>query len=129
MQDPGLAAWIRLSLVPGLGAQAQRRLLSEFGLPSQVFAADRAALAPCVGDELASRIAANEAAADVAAAIRWAEAPGHTILTLADPEYPRRLLELPDPPTLLYMHGRTELLCARRLGDRGQPQRHAAGPA
>src|SRR5215510_7112715 len=115
MEEPSLAAWIRLSLVPGLGGQAQRRLLSEFGLPSHVFAADRAALARCVGDELASRIAANEAAADVAAAIRWAEAPGHTILTLADPEYPRRLLELPDPPTLLYMHGRTELLARDAL--------------
>src|SRR5262249_60426362 len=75
MQAPGLAAWIRLSLVPGLGAQGQRRLLSEFGLPSQVFAAGRAALARCVGDELASRIAGNEAAADIDAAIRWAEAP------------------------------------------------------
>src|SRR5262247_660226 len=115
MQDPGLAAWIRLSLVPGLGAQAQRRLLSEFGLPSQVFAAGRAALARCVGDELASRIAANGAAADVDAAVRWAEAPGHTILTLADREYPRRLLELPDPPTLLYVHGRTELLARDAL--------------
>jgi DNA processing protein len=115
MQDPGLAAWIRLSLVPGLGAQAQRRLLSEFGLPSHVFAAGRAALARCVGDELASRIAANEAAADVDAAIRWTEAPGHAILTLADREYPRRLLELPDPPTLLYVHGRTELLARDAL--------------
>jgi len=115
MQDPGLAAWIRLTLVPGLGAPALRALLSEFGLPSQVLNAGRAALTRCVGEELAGRIAANDGAAGVDAALRWAEAPGHAIVTLADHAYPRRLLEIPDPPAVLYVHGRPDLLVRESL--------------
>ena len=115
MPDPELAAWLRLALVPGLGGQALRRLLAEFGLPSQVLGAGRAALARCVREELAGRILADEGAVHVEAALRWADAPGHRIVTLADQEYPRRLLEIPDPPTLLYVHGRVELLARASL--------------
>ena len=39
--DPGLAAWLRLLQVRGLGASTIRRLLTSFGLPEGVFAAAR----------------------------------------------------------------------------------------
>jgi DNA processing protein len=110
MPDPELAAWLRLALVPGLGGQALRKLLSEFGLPSQALGAGRAALARSVGEAAASRIVADERGPAVDAALRWADAPGHAIVTLADREYPQRLLEIADPPALLYVHGRTDLL-------------------
>ena len=111
MPDPELAAWLRLTLVPGLGGQTLRKLLSEFGLPSQALAARRAALARSVGEDLAGRIlAADDQATGVAAALRWADAPGHTVVTLADREYPPRLLEIADPPAVLYVDGRTDLL-------------------
>jgi DNA processing protein len=115
MPDPELAAWLRLTLVPGLGGQTLRKLLAEFGLPSQALAAGRAALARSVGTELASRIVATESDAAVAAAQRWAEQPGHAIVTLADREYPPRLLEIADPPALLYVAGRVELLARPSL--------------
>jgi DNA processing protein len=115
MRDPELAAWLRLALVPGLGGQSLRRLLSEFGLPSRVLDAGRAALARCVGEELASRIAGNDTTAAVDAALRWVEVPGHAIVTLADRDYPRRLLEIPDPPALLYVQGQVELLARASL--------------
>lgn len=105
-----LGAWLRLTLIPGVGGQGLRKLLAEFGLPSQVLDAGHSALARCAGEELASRIASADVAAAVEAALRWARAPGHAIVTLADREYPRRLLEIPDPPALLYVHGRVELL-------------------
>jgi DNA processing protein len=47
--DGELAAWLRLTLVPGLGGPGLRNLLSEFGLPSQVFGAPRAALSRSPG--------------------------------------------------------------------------------
>ena len=35
----GLAAWLRLTLIPGIGGESQRKLLAAFGLPEQIFAA------------------------------------------------------------------------------------------
>ena len=52
----------------------------------------------------------EETAAAVEQALRWAQAPGHAIVTLADTVYPRLLLEIADPPPLLYAAGRLELL-------------------
>ena len=108
--DADLAAWIKLSLVPGLGGQRLRKLLAAFGLPAHVLAAGRAALAQFVSAEIASRIASGLDSPEVDAAVEWAGAPGHAVVTLADPDYPRPLLEIPDPPALLYLHGRRELL-------------------
>jgi DNA processing protein len=115
MPDPELAAWLRVALAPGVGGQTLRKLLAEFGLPSQVLAAGRSALARAVGDALARRILADDQASAVAAALRWAEAPGHAVVTLADRAYPPRLLEIPDPPALLYVEGRVELLARASL--------------
>jgi len=115
MPDAELQAWLRLTLVSGLGGQGLRKLLGEFGLPSQVLRAGRAALARSVGDALAQRILADEAAAAVDAALAWAEAPGHSLLTLGDGAYPQQLLEIPDPPALLYVIGDAALLARRGL--------------
>ena len=108
--DAELAAWIRLSLVPGLGGQSLRKLLGAFGLPRQVLAAGRAALARFVSAEIAARIVADAESAAVDAALGWAAAEGNAIRTLADDEYPQSLLQTPDPPALLYLRGRRELL-------------------
>jgi DNA processing protein len=111
MPDPELAAWLRLTLAPGVGGQTLRKLLTEFGLPSRVLAAGRAALARSVGESLAGTIAAADGeTAAIDAALAWARAPGHSIITLADRAYPPRLLEIADPPALLYVDGRGELL-------------------
>jgi DNA processing protein len=108
--DADLGAWIRLSLVPGLGGQGLRKLLGAFGLPQQVLAAGRGALARIVSAEIAARILSEADAGAIAAALQWAAADGHAVLTLADADYPQPLLETPDPPALLYLRGRRELL-------------------
>jgi DNA processing protein len=115
MPDAELAAWLRLTLVPGLGGQGLRKLLGEYGLPSQVLGAGRAALAGSVGDALAQYILADDCAATVDAGLAWAEAPGHSIVTLADATYPQQLLEIPDPPALLYVLGDVGLTARRGL--------------
>ena len=43
------------------------------------------------------------------------ELPGNHVLTLADTAYPRALLTMPDPPPLLYVKGRLELLQTRAV--------------
>jgi DNA processing protein len=109
--DADLEAWLRLSLTDGLGAQTLRKLLLEFATPEAVLAAPRRALAARVAPELAAAIAAGGAQEQrIAAVERWLEDPANRIVTLADGDYPQALLQIPDPPPLLYIKGRGELL-------------------
>ena len=113
--DDDLADWLRLALTPGLGAAGQRSLLSAFGLPGQVFATSRRQLATVVGETLADRLRGNDHDDAVDAHLQWAGEAGNRILTLADPDYPRTLLDTADPPTLLFAKGRVELLARPAL--------------
>jgi DNA processing protein len=105
-----LRSWLRLTLIPGIGGETQRKLLQAFGLPEAVFAAGRSALRAVIGDKAASLLLDSENDAAVSAACAWSEGAAQRIVTLADAEYPQALLEIPDPPTLLYVRGRPELL-------------------
>jgi DNA processing protein len=103
--DADLAAWIELSLVPGLGGQTLRSLLSTFGLPRHVFGASASALTRTVPEPLARSILQRNRTQAVEQALKWASGPRRTIVTLADAGYPRQLLEIADPPALLYVEG------------------------
>lgn len=105
-----LAGWLRLTLVPGIGGATQRRLLDALGLPEAIFSAGRGALRALIGDKAARRLLETGVDAAVDAALAWAAQPGHEVVTLADARYPKSLLEIADPPTLLYVLGRVELL-------------------
>ena len=109
--DAGLASWLRLTLIPGVGGETQRNLLRAFGLPEAVFAGGLSALRGVAGP-LAERLLLPDAAISSAieAALKWADEPGNRILTLADSDYPQALLRSADPPVLLYFKGRAELL-------------------
>jgi len=113
--DGSLAPWLRLTLVPGIGGETQRRLLQSFGLPEAVFAAGMKALTDVVGAAQAERLLAFDGTAGIEAATIWAEAPGNRILTLADADYPQALLECADPPTLIYVKGSAPLLNGKSL--------------
>lgn len=105
-----LAGWLRLTLIPGIGGETQRKLLAAFGLPEAIFAAGRSAIRGVIGDKASSLLLDTENQAAVSTALDWSGAAGQHIITLADPEYPQALLELPDPPTLIYVRGRIDLL-------------------
>lgn len=105
-----LQAWLRLTAVPGLGGEGQRKLLKAFGLPDAIFLAGYPALAAIVGPKSAEALLYHDATASVEAAMAWAQQPGNHIVTLADATYPQALLEQADPPALLYAKGRIELL-------------------
>src|SRR5262245_5519328 len=109
-QDPGLASWLQLTLTPGLGAATIRELLRQFGLPEKVLATPRAGLSRFAAPQALAGLDAEAVAREVERALRWVEQPGCAIVTLADSAYPRLLLEIADPPVLLYCRGRTELL-------------------
>jgi len=127
--DPELAAWLKLSLTPGLGGGALRQLLAAFGDPQRVLAASRAALAQHVADATAAAIRQSRTEEAVAAVGAWLEDPANRVLTLADNQYPPRLLQIPDPPPLLYVKGRAELLSRPSLAVVGSRNATAQGIA
>ncbi|HUH87291.1 MAG TPA: DNA-processing protein DprA [Pusillimonas sp.] len=108
-----LAAWIRLTLEPGIGATGARTLLAAIGLPQEIYGASAGTLAKHVPAEFASQLrkpATPEAQALIERTLEWLAEPGHHMLTLADPAYPVALLDTHDPPTVLYVNGRPGLL-------------------
>ncbi len=113
-----LSAWLHLAHARGMKPAALRALLGAFGLPQRVLAQPFDALAAVAGAQ-ASRAALAPPAAGFAqqcAAVQaWRELPGNALVTLADPAYPPRLLTMPDPPPLLYVKGRLDLLHARSV--------------
>jgi DNA processing protein len=110
-----LASWLRLTLTPGVGGQTQRKLLNAFGLPEAIFAAGRNTLSNAVGDRPARLLLDTENRSAIDRALAWSSQPGQHLLCLADPAYPQSLLQTPDPPTLLYIRGRLDLLNSAAL--------------
>jgi DNA processing protein len=109
-QDPGLASWLQLALTPGLGPTTLQRLLRQFGLPQAVLARKRGELAAFAAPGALAALDSETVARAVACALAWAAERNQHIVTLADESYPKLLLEIPDPPALLYARGRLELL-------------------
>jgi DNA processing protein len=103
-------AWIALHHIPGLGNEGQRRLLQAFGSPENIFATPAYALRDIVKPAVADAIASGMDEAALATAADWLQDPRNGIVTLADSDYPQALLNTPDPPMLLYIKGRRELL-------------------
>jgi DNA processing protein len=105
-----LAAWVRLTLIPGVGGESRRSLLKAFGLPQAIFDASLGELSGIVEQTLAERLSGHECAAEIELALDWAAQPGNHLLSLADADYPQSLLTSDDPPILLYAKGNRALL-------------------
>lgn len=105
-----LLPWLRLTLTPGIGGETQRKLLRAFGPPDAIFNAGRSALGAVAGNQAASLLLDQDNSAALEQALAWAAQPAQHLVSLADAEYPQSLLQTPDPPTLLYVLGRLELL-------------------
>ena len=124
-----LASWLALNQIPGLGNEGLRRLLQAFGSPAQIFATPPQSLKQVIQPAVAEIIAQgwNETALESIAA--WLTDPLNAIVTLADSEYPQALLNIPDPPLLLYVKGRRELLNRPALAVVGSRNATAQGLA
>ncbi len=103
-------AWIALDLIPGLGSEGYRALLRAFGGPAVALAQSAASLSAIVGPKVAQFISEGPNPEHLVRALRWLESEQNHLLTLADADYPRSLLEIADPPPLLYLKGRRALL-------------------
>jgi DNA processing protein len=102
-----LLPWFCLKSVPGIGNHLFKRLIDRFALPEMVFQASEEELTQVEG------ISARQAAAiqnfktpdRIRRELDQIIQKGLCITTLADPEYPSLLREIPDPPPLLYVSG------------------------
>jgi len=113
--DVSLEAWLALSLARGLGGEGARRLLKEFGSPEAVFAAPISSLRSVVKAEIAAEIGEGINRDATAPVLEWLEDGNNHIITLADSDYPQALLNTPEPPLLLYVKGRLDLLNSTAL--------------
>ncbi len=104
------AAWLSLDLISGLGGEKLRSLLIQFGTPSAILASPASVLSPFVGAKVAAAVAAGPDPEALAAALKWLEGENNHLLTLADDDYPPALLEISDPPPILYLKGKRALL-------------------
>ena len=111
-----LEAWLHLGLAPGVGNTSLIRLLTAFGSPEAVLASGRAALAAHLSPAQCSALLADPDPAQLEAAHAWLAQPGNSLMTLADNDYPASLLEIGDPPAMLYCKGRRSLLSQACLG-------------
>jgi DNA processing protein len=105
-----ISAWLRLSLTQGLGGESFRKLLVAFGGPEQVLGASRTSLTTVVSGKVADAILDAELRGDLAEAENWLSDINNHVVTLADADYPQALLQTPDPPPLIYVKGRRDLL-------------------
>ena len=105
-----LAAWIRLTLIPGIGGESRRQLLKALGDPEAIFAASPAALRSVLGGGVAERLLTHDCRIGIDTTLAWAAESGNQLLTLADSGYPQALLTADDPPVLLYAKGDIALL-------------------
>lgn len=117
MDHDELGAWLRLTLTPGIGNCAARRLLARFGLPQSIFQQTEAALQLCVPAAQAKALREIpqgwEALWQTTA--QWLanaapQGPARAIVSLGDLRYPQALLDTEDPPLLLYLMGPALLL-------------------
>ncbi|MGH8670971.1 MAG: DNA-processing protein DprA [Burkholderiales bacterium] len=110
MALPDVAYWVALNHVPGLGGESYRALLQAFGEPREIFATHHSALCKVVKSPIARAINDGPDEQSLQPTVEWLALPGNDIITLADSVYPQGLLQITDPPPLLYVKGRSELL-------------------
>lgn len=103
--------WLALALTPGLGARMAGKLLREFSTPEAIFNASLTALeAQRLPAPVAQAIHSRQPLSAAAKELAQAQQAGCRLLTWDEPEYPRLLREIYDPPPLLYVKGQVELL-------------------
>ncbi|HET9947299.1 MAG TPA: DNA-processing protein DprA [Longimicrobiales bacterium] len=119
-------ALLVLDATPGVGLVTLRALVRAFGSAEAALAAPHGAFAQIAGAEAARGRDDRALRAEVDAALARAERLGMEIRTWASEGYPRALLALHDPPPVLFLRGRSELLerpAATVIGSRRATER------
>lgn len=106
MERDELGGWLRLTLTPGVGNETSRKLLAAFGSPESIFRQPFAALGHVVSRAQATSLqlvpVGLQKLLDITCT--WLEsADNHRLVMLGDSNYPSALLNIEDPPLMLYL--------------------------
>lgn len=103
--------WLALGLTPGVGAGKGRKLVERFGAIDALFAASLTELEACgLPAAAAQSIALGKSLELAAAEYDHVREAGAWVIVPGDAEFPKRLLEIYDPPLALYVKGNAEAL-------------------
>ena len=108
METPELKAWLRLALTAGVGNETARKLLTAFGSAESIFEQSHAALKALGNEKLASAVQTlpTKLAEQLQITLDWlAAGDNRQVAVLGDISYPASLLNIEDPPLMLYMLG------------------------
>lgn len=103
-----LRSWLRLLSTPGVGNDTARKLLSALGSAPAIFGQSASALRHVVPDKLVRALLDEPPAlaAQWQTTQEWLQGgDDRRVLTLGDADYPQSLLDIEDPPLLLYAMG------------------------
>ncbi len=101
-----LQYWVGFNVVRGIGPAKFRALVDYFGSSQTAWAADRGALLQAGLDKRALKsLLETRESVDLPRLLDEIEAAGTTILTWEDEAYPPYLVEIADPPPVLYLRG------------------------
>lgn len=109
---------VAIGLVPKVGDKLTKYLISYLGSAENVFKANKKKLmsVPGIGSGVADEILnSKEILLKAEEIIKTAEKSNAQILFYTDANYPKRLKELADAPTLLYYNGSANLNAARTI--------------
>ncbi|MEY3244348.1 MAG: hypothetical protein RJB20_588, partial [Pseudomonadota bacterium] len=102
--------WLSLSKIEGLGSQTFCQLLKTFGSPSEIYRKKFKELRAVVSEKIALEIGQGVDQIGLQDTLTWLAQANNHLVTLADPDYPKALLEIADPPPLLYAKGNLAIL-------------------
>ena len=97
--------WLALNQTQGLGNAALCQLLTKFGSPEAIYSTSISQLREIVDEGTARKITQGIDADVIAPTLDWLQKDNAHIVTLADSEYPQKLLEISNPPAVLYAIG------------------------
>jgi DNA processing protein len=111
-------SWLALALTPGLASRLSARLLREFGSPEEVFRAPLGRLEACrlpapVAQAVFKKQSFKRAEKELALTRRIDRC---RLVNWTDPEYPKTLLQIYDPPVMLYVRGDPGVLNLPSIG-------------
>ena len=116
MEPEASLSWLAMTMTPGIAARLSARLLREFGSPDGVFRAPLTQLERCnlpapVAQAIFKKQTFWRAEKEVDAIRRI----GCRVVNWTEPEYPQALLQIYDPPVVLYVRGDASILNAPSL--------------
>ncbi|MDS3861374.1 DNA-processing protein DprA [Thermosynechococcaceae cyanobacterium BACA0444] len=102
--------WLAWSRVTGLGPVLLKRIWQRFGSMAQAWEADldRIAQVEGIGPKVLEQLKINRTKINPGQLLEQHQQKNPQFWTLSDPDYPRTLAEIPDPPPILYYSGQAQ---------------------